>query len=360
MSDSKRYPLLMLLGLIGAGLLGAPRAAKSICPPFPCEDCWIFSEGQLNLVVMDRENRKIQLVPNIRFTGNSRELALVVPTPALPVLAPAQKAIWDEAREMTKSVRSTRGRDESYFGCGSVTTSVLSPADGGGGVDGESDDVVIHGQQTVGAFEATIVSSESPNALLEWLNENGFVISPEDAALFVPYVERDWFFTAMKLDTTDAANRMPEIGWDAEVNPVSFTYESEEFELPLPILTINKAPVLPIVVYTVDEHRTSLPGFTTDYANQLTAREFDATISLYPSFSAYLGSGRYLTRLRRTFTDPSTMSESVMVTRAPSNDEFRRVAKAQGLNGPFDLMLVALPVALWRWRLRRRGGARLL
>ncbi|MCI0637186.1 MAG: DUF2330 domain-containing protein, partial [Actinobacteria bacterium] len=229
-------PVSLFIAALAAGCLiclGSVRLAQAICPPFPCDGCWIQSVGQLNLVAIDRTAGRVRLVPNIRFSGQSPVVALVVPTPSLPSLEPADKAIWTEARLLTAPLRSRRSGSDG-LGCESSTAVDTGPI----GVV-TAGDVVIHATETVGAFEATIVTSSDPAALVDWLNTNGFTISQDDADRFAPYIARGWFFTAMKMDTTDAANRMPALGWDAQVNPVVFDYAATEFEIPLPVLTIN-------------------------------------------------------------------------------------------------------------------------
>ena len=362
---------LVIAGVIGAGLitLGDARASVAICCPFPCgdPDCWIRSIGQLNLVVIDRAAGRVRLVPNIRFSGQSPVFALVVPTPSLPSLEPADKAIWTEASLLTAPLRAIRSGSGS-LSCDSRDDAIPL----GAGETTLAGDVVVHARETVGAFEATIVSSSSSTALVDWLNDNGFTISQADADRFEPYVARGWFFTAMKMDTTDAANQMPVNGWDAQVNPVIFDYAATEFEIPLPVLTINMGTSLPIVVYVVDDSRAAIAGFATDYANRISESEYAAIRERQPTLAPFLASGRFLTRLARTFTDPSTMGASVTTERATTDDEFRRISRApvtrgsEGEDGQrvsqgrvLDLFLVALAVAAPRaWSRRNEAKSR--
>ncbi len=349
----------------GSLSLGDAHLARAICPPFPCDGCWIQSVGQLNLVVIDRAAGRVRLVPNIRFNGQSPVVALVVPTPSLPTLEAADQAIWTEARLLTAPLRSQR-RGSDGLGCESTTT---VPTESGGVL--ASGDVVVHARETVGAFEATIVSSMNPDALVAWLNDNGFAIAQADADRFAPYVARGWFFTAMKMDTTDAANQMPANGWDAQVNPVVFEFAAVEFEIPLPVLTINMGTSLPIVVYVVDDARAAIAGFRTDYANRISESEYAAIRERQPTLAPFLAAGRFLTRLQRTFTDPSTMDASVTTERAPTDDEFRRISRASdargadgaesgsdSFGGALDLLLLGAPAVVLRARSRRRRNGR--
>ncbi len=330
-------------------LLITPLAALAVCAPFPCDDCMIQSQGQLNLIIMDRENDRIQMIPNMRFTGNATQFAVVVPTSALPELRAGDSQIWNDARALTAPLSRPAAMDcdnENVTMPGSNDIST----DGVGGDGG----VVVHGEHTVGALLATIVSSDSSTALVDWLNDNGFSISEDDAARFVPYVEQGWFFTAMKLDTSQVGTEVPVNGWNTDLDPVVFEYEGDEFELALPIISINRAPSMPVVFYVVDDSRTALDGFRTRYANRINAGEAEAIAWQYPTIAEFVQAGRYVTRLDRTFTSASLMSESVLLKRASSDDEYRWSSTAwSGLLSP-DLALLCLPVLLFRMRHRRR------
>ncbi len=340
----------LLFGAAAAAcVLGSARETLATCCPFPCIDCWIESQAQQNLVVMDRANGRIDLIPNIRFIGNAADFALVVPTPALPSLDTAERTIWDEATQLTAPVNPVRGSGSDNFGCSSEQRFATSPEANPATTDG----VTIHGRETLGGFVATIVSSDAPGALVAWLNENGFVIAAAESARFEPYVARGWFFTAMTPDTT---NRMPAGGWNADVRPVRLRFAAAEFEVPLPLITINQAAQLPLVFYIVDDHRSDLPGFNTTYANRINGSEYAAIERQYAGLSRYVSSGRFLTRLQATAPANSSYDASVTVRRAATDDEFR-LTGSRGTFPPIPLGLLTLGTmaALIRARRPRRS-----
>ena len=309
-----------LVGLVVAlaTLATLPARVAATCCPIPCTDCWIRWSGQLNLVVMDRAAGEVRLVPNIRFAGMSPDFALVVPTPSLPAFELGPETIWTEALEATKPA-AAQDSNNDLFGCNrnnAIFFESPRPADAGG--------VVIHAERTVGAMHATVISSDDPTALVRWLAEHGFALTDADAARFAPYVARDWFFTTMRPDTTDAANRMPPGGWNANVPPVVVRFAAQQFELPLPLLAIGAQPLTQLVFFVVDDHRMALPGFATFYANRISRSELSAMRRTYPALAQFLGEGRFLTRLDRTFRDPSEMETAIVLERAPTDDELRR------------------------------------
>jgi hypothetical protein len=321
--------------------LALASSAKAVCVPFPCTGCQLLSQGQLNWVIMDRNAGEIRLIPNIRLNGNSPDFALVVPTPSLPQLSPVDRAVWQQALDLTAPVASRTRRNGSTSGCGSATVIAESSVDAAGG------GVVVHGTDTVGGFVATFLSSDDPDALVQWLQDNDFGIAGDQADLFAPYVERGWFFTAMKPDPADPP-QMPLGGWDTNVDPVMFRFAADSFELPLPLLSINQSVTMNVVLFVVDEHRVALPGFTTQYANRIQASEHAAIRSSHPELGEYLTTGDFLTRLDRSFGANSDMSDSVYLVQAPDDDEFRRVSTLFGSMLPVELVVLFMGLGMHR------------
>ena len=344
---SRRLVLLILL--VAASRLPSANRAEAMCIPVYCVDCELQSMGQLNIVVMDRAAGTIQLIPNIRVAGNAAEWGLIVPTPSIPDLEPAYGEIWTQMFALTAPAPSDRA--PGGLGCGGHTSVYAQPA--GGGDDG----VDIIGRLAVGAFDATILSAGDPSALGAWLNSNGFSLSPEDELKFAPYVARGWIFTAMKLDT---ARVEPGDQVDVNVDPVRFTYAADTLEVPLPILSIHRAERLPMAFFVVDGHRATIPGFTTVYANAVNRSEASAVAARYPELGALIAPGRFVTRLDRIFGPDDPMDGSVYLTRAATDDQYRRTSSFwSGLDAwPVALLMIGLGVTgVARLARRRRLSA---
>lgn len=326
--------------LLALSIALLPAAARATCwcvfPP----DQFLQWSGQVNLVV--RDGGTIRLIPNIRITGTADDFALIVPTPALPALAPVDQAIWTDAADLTKpAVRRSLDSGD----CGTAVQSADKSGD-----PLPLDTVIVHSQETVGAFEATIVSSTDPAALVTWLNDNGYLPDATQVAAFTPLVQAGWFFTAMKLLP---GTPVPGNGWDTSVDPVEFTYAADEFDIPLHVLAINVAPALSITVYAVDDHRMDLPGFQASYSNRLSAGEMNAISAAHPTLAPYLGSGRTLTRLSRSF-DASELAGTLRLERADTDDEFRTIVGARTVSGDFLLFGTLIAGLAWRSARGRR------
>ena len=333
-----------------AVFLGLASRAQAVCCPVPCNGCSLEWNTQLNVAVMDRQAARMRLVPNIQFRGQARDFALVVPTPALPEFSLAPAAIWTEVLQATQPVAVNNG-SASGFGCDSHYEVLAGPAS-------PSDGVTIHAQQTLGGLQATVISSSDAQSLVDWLAAHGYGLQPADAARFAPYVNRGWFFTAMRPDTTTSGGQMPPGGWNAQVQPIVVSYAADTFEVPLDLLAINSTAFAPIVVFAVDDHRMTLDGFTTDYANRVSTAEFSAMQRMYPGLASFLGPGRFLTRLQYNMTGSSPPQGSALLQQAPTDAEFRRTQRNfvgwAGV-GPLALLVLVLGARPLRSPQRRRA-----
>jgi Uncharacterized protein conserved in bacteria (DUF2330) len=310
----------MVASIVVFALLLASGRAHAMCCPIPGRDGWVSSDVQVSYVVMDRENDRVDLIPNVRFAGVAEGFSLVVPTPTLPTLSAAPERIWDEAARLTAPVSRPSG---TVFSCTVHTGTSLDAGPPSGPWDG----ITVHGHVTMGGLTATIVSSDSPGALAGWLGDNGFEIGAADTKRFASYVARKWFFTVMR---PDAATPMPDNGWDADVMPIRVSYAATDLEVPLPIITINQSPRLLMQFYVLDDTKTELDGFATLYANTLTAGEVETIRAQYPALAGLVAPGRVLTKLRATTIPEEMTGVSIHLERAKDNEEVREVVMRDG------------------------------
>ncbi|MBK8230749.1 MAG: DUF2330 domain-containing protein [Candidatus Eisenbacteria bacterium] len=329
--------------------------ASAMCFPVPEEGRVLTSLGQLNLILFDRAANQVKMIPNLRFNGNSEDFALVVPTPALPTLQAEAPELWREAETLTLPITTRSDFDlDNPLSCSETD---YEPAPN----PTESFDVIIHTTTQVGGMIATVLSSDNADALVTWLNTHGYHVSLDLTTRIAPYVERDWYFTAMRPDSSDSGNQMPPEGWDSNVDPVSFTWTGSTFELPLEILDISHGSSLPVVAYVVDDHRVSIGRFDTHYANRINAGELREIRAQYPNLGALLSEGRFLTRLAHSFGRNDAMTGTLPIIRARADDEFR-LTRRGGLWFAGDLgllVLAGLSTLLDGLRRRRRAqGAR--
>jgi hypothetical protein len=160
------------------------------------------------------------------------ETGLIFPTPSPATVSLGDRADFDAIDRVT-----TPERTEEYD-----WWSFRSPGDGASaGAAPTVLDVV-----QLGPIEAVTLAASDTAGLETWLADNDFALSPEVTALLDGYVERGWFFVALRL-TGDAP-------LDGGLDPLRFRFESEELVYPLELSRAATSPQT-VRLYVFDDHR---------------------------------------------------------------------------------------------------------
>ncbi len=69
----------------------------------------IYEVSHRSIVIYDRENQKIGLIPQITFRGRPEDFSVVVPTPTAPDVNTVARDVLYEADLLTSSIRRDRG-----------------------------------------------------------------------------------------------------------------------------------------------------------------------------------------------------------------------------------------------------------
>ncbi len=206
------------------------------------------------------------------------EAGLIFPTPA-----PATVSLGDRADFEAIDRVTTPERVEEYDWWTFNTS-------GGGAPDGAAPEVLDVVQ--LGPIEAVTLAASDSAGLQTWLSDNGFALAPEVTALLEGYVERGWYFVALKL-TGDAP-------LDGGLDPLRFRFETAE---PVYPLELSRAALSPQTVrlYLFGDHRQRVSfvgaetpaAWFTSWAAPVVGTEVD-------SF------GDYLTVVELYFDDPAS------------------------------------------------------
>ena len=163
------------------------------------------------------------------------------------------------------------------------------------------------------------------------------------------YVDDGWSFTAMRV-LEDALGDQYDY-WYGGVDPVAFTFASEEIIYPMRISALGSDSLCDVILYVASDHRTTFDDARTSYANLLSAGELAAIRDLSPYLGEQLEEGDFITKLSRTFT-PAELVADLVLEPAPNNDEFKQVVYS---GAPVTLgLLAAIGVGLKTLSRRRR------
>ena len=306
----------------------------------------IYESDQLAFLDFDSDAQRESLHILPKFYGDTQDFAWIVPTPALPDLAVSDDDLFVDCARLTTPIY--RHRDEGW----SCSDNGVDYAD-----NAPAGRVEIVSSQLVGIYQTLIVSADDADALADSLTDWGFLHAgnrEQVEPILDDYVLKSWYFVTMRIDSAAFAEFEMEGGyWYGGIQPIRLDFDAETPVYPLAISAISAPETTDVILYVVDGHRRTFTGARTEYANRIDAGELRAIRGDYPAVGRYLDEGDFLTELRRTF-HPSEMDRDLIIERAASDAEFRRVYYS---GVPVFGGLLLLTVAGWplRKRFKRRS-----
>jgi hypothetical protein len=314
--------------LLAAGLSIAPVAPASACAcggvaPSPGSEVAV---GEEHAIVSwqdgDARSGVQQIDLLLGVLSDEAETGLIFPTPAPATVTLGDRADFEAIDRVTTPIAV-----EVYD-----WWQVDAPGDGGSA--GAPPDVLAVVQ--LGPIEAVTLAASDSAGLHAWLDGNGFALAPEVSALLDGYVERGWFFVALKL-TGDAP-------LDGGLDPLRFTFATEHLVYPLELSRAATAPQT-VRLYVFDDHR-----------QRVSFAGGGAPVAAFTSWAApVVGSeverfGAYLTVVELSFAEPGTqilgdLEFADTLTDETTGTEYR-VSVPLGLFGiPLGWVLVGVGVA---------------
>ncbi|MCP5111197.1 MAG: DUF2330 domain-containing protein, partial [bacterium] len=183
----------------------------------------------------------------------------------LPEVTAADKELFSQLSTMSAPVYRDRG---DGWNCGQRDYVDFA----GGAVNG----VEIIRAETVGVFRIMILGSDEAPALIDSLTTWGFLHADNAeaaGAAIAHYVEQDWYFVTMEVDST-AYDADPYYDYyHRAVEPIRFSFTAAEPIYPLRISAVSAYNDSHVYLYTKANHRLEFPGAETQYANRISASE---------------------------------------------------------------------------------------
>ncbi|MEE2829770.1 MAG: DUF2330 domain-containing protein [Myxococcota bacterium] len=117
----------------------------------------------------------------------------------------------------------------------------------------ESDGMVdVEELPVVGPYAPQLVSSDDPEALVDWLNENDFLITAEMEPFVADYVSQGKKFLAMKLTPGSEV---------ADVAPISITYPGDTPSIPIVLTSVAAEPEMGVMALIAADSRYEASNF---------------------------------------------------------------------------------------------------
>jgi len=228
------------------------------------------------------ENGTETLVVATAFKGEGTNFAWIVPVPSVPTVEPATTGLFTTL-QMIFQPRVINNTDKYYktallFGALGIVfiwqrrsgkscliialfsffvllmAAILLPALSTAGVGTSTANVTVIDRKTVGIYETATLSSQDGEALLNWLDQNGFATPTNFVPPFRAYAQEGWYFVASKIRLDLPLNE------SAQPHPLSFTFKTNHPVYPLRLTGIgNEKCRIDLYVFGPDE--AAVPNF---------------------------------------------------------------------------------------------------
>ncbi len=254
--------------LFTAALFLAPEPAAA-CGGFFCSQAQPIDQSGEAVVFSVGANR-VTMHVQIEYEGPSEEFAWVVPVGGEPELFLSKKELFDALPGATQPTfvmnRDTsqcaepKGAFDTDIPMDSADTDTDSDADAD--VDLDVDGVDVVGEELVGAYETVTLTATSSEALVEWLDVNGYDLPAAMDGLLAPYVANGMYFVALKLQKSSS-------DWSGNLEPLALRYPGTKPVIPIQLTAVAAIPDMRLNVYVFGDSRAVPTNYLHVRANPL-------------------------------------------------------------------------------------------
>ncbi|MEZ5189940.1 MAG: DUF2330 domain-containing protein [Schumannella sp.] len=163
-------------------------------------------------------------------------------------------------------------------------------------------------QVQLGPVEATTLEASDAQGLTDWLDENGYALRDEIAAGLGDYVERGWYFVALKL-TSD-------VPLSGGLDPIRFTFDTDQLVYPMD-LSRHATTTQQARLYIFQDHRARVAGLD----DPEPVLQGEQTVWAGQAPGGFDDLGRYLTVVDLYFSSPATQIPGDLVVVQAGDDE---------------------------------------
>jgi len=171
------------------------RPSDACCPaPPPHQE--VLNADQTIILVWDKENKTEHFIRRASFESNADDFGFLVPTPSQPELSESGDEAFPFFAKITEPevVKKERPSSDSGGCCG-----MMPGAKSAGGAAPDPQSVRVLEEKSVAGFQASVLEASSASALVGWLKDHGYELSPAVEAWAKPYVDQKWKITALRV-----------------------------------------------------------------------------------------------------------------------------------------------------------------
>jgi len=222
----------------------APRPVAQACGGFFCQQVPIDQIGEQ--IIFRQDGGTTTAIVLIQYQGAAEDFSWVVPVPGVPEFSVGSSLLFQQLEPLTRPQFGLDVEGERCFDPnGVVFDAGGAPAPEDNAADGD-DGVTVLEQVAVGPFDVVVVTSDDPDALTQWLNDNNYDVSERGRQLIAPYVADGFNFVAVRLQQDR------EVG---DIEPLRMVYQSSRPMIPIALTAVAAQPDMGVATWILAEAR---------------------------------------------------------------------------------------------------------
>jgi len=245
----------MSMALGALVMTGSAWACSGVGPPgVPV----VFGD-QTNIIIWDAEHFTEHFIRNANFRSGADNFGFIAPTPGKPHLNEASNRAFYTLAKLAPTI-------SGGFGGGG----------GRGGPGSPSEEVQVIQEADVAGYHATTISSKDAHAINDWMNDHGYVSTPEVEKWEERYTSKGWYLTAFKVIDRDKLA--------ASTGTVRMTFQTDKpfnpFYVPATNIQRDRKGTLRVYFVSVGDYDANIGTFGTWQVPQWKAAIPEATADL--------------------------------------------------------------------------------
>jgi hypothetical protein len=210
--------------------------------------------GEDILFIADGETVEVHI--RIQYEGEAENFAWVIPVLSVPTdFRVGSEAFFDNIKAATVPTYGITNQFDSCDMGGSSSATAGGPfgstsgTTGDAGTSGGTDTgggPTIYAQETVGAFEITVLGDGTIEEVMTWLGDNGYQQDPAAEPILGEYLDEGHYFAAIKL-VGDAGVE--------ELHPIALKFDHSEPCVPLRLTRIAATDDMDVRAYFLGDNR---------------------------------------------------------------------------------------------------------
>ena len=231
---------------LGTSLLvwmSAPSEARA-CGGFFCGRQPVDQTAERILFEISEDS--VTMTTQISFNGDAEDFAWILPLGAVPDAN--SLAVFPQRALATLDANTgpTFVLPSDCYGLFPVPGGGLATASATSGGLPEDDGVTVHIREEVGNYDVAVIESTDPDALIDWLRQEGYRVTPPMEPYIELYTNEGMKFLALKLLEAADVN---------DISPFRFSLPGTTPSIPLRMTSLAAEPEMSIVVFVLGDQR---------------------------------------------------------------------------------------------------------